>query len=87
MTKFLLNRHDIKILWLRREMGLEGYAIYVMLVEALLDENGFKLSRKHLPDLAYDFGIDEKLISNVVDFYGLFELIDDAIFSGFALMP
>ena len=57
-------------------MGLEGYAIYFMLLEVLREENDFKYPQSDLDLLADDFGTSEPKVNAVVMNYGLFEVDD-----------
>ena len=48
-------RNDSKIIKIRRILGLEGYAIYFMLLEILREQGDFKYPISGLDDLSFDF--------------------------------
>ncbi len=60
-------RNDSRILALRRKFGLNGYAVYVMTVEALTNANNFEIdiSNVNREILAGDFGIDYKELDSI----------------------
>jgi hypothetical protein len=63
-------RDDPKIKALRRKHGLEGYAIYVMLLEVLTDSDYFVHNYDELSIelLSGDFGIETELLKSVIDY-------------------
>jgi hypothetical protein len=71
---FANSRHDRKIMRVRIELGLEGYAIYFMLLEVLREQNDFKYPLDDIYILAHEFGISEQKVRVVVCNYGLFEV-------------
>ena len=46
-------RNDIKILRLRRSLGLEGYGIYFCLIEMLREQDDYKMSMSSIPDSVF----------------------------------
>lgn len=74
-------RNDNKILKLRRILGLEGYAIYFMLLEVLREQNGFKYPVESIPELEFDLRVSKEKISNVIFDYELFTVDDKNFFS------
>jgi general stress protein YciG len=74
-------RNDIKILRLRRQLGVEGYGIYFMVVEVLREQIDHKLPISSIPDLAYDFNVSEEKVKTVILSYDLFRMEDDLFFS------
>ena len=67
------GRNDQRLLRLRRDLGLEGYAVYSMLRELLSDSGGSVAADYSL--IAYDLRTDEALVRGVAEDYALF-LID-----------
>ncbi len=67
-------RQDRKIKRVRKELGLEGYGIYFMLLETLRDEAGFKFPVKDIDLLADEFGTSEQKVRAVVANYELFQI-------------
>lgn len=65
-------RNDNKILKLRRVLGLEGYAIYFMLLEVLREQNDFKYPIHGISELEFEFRVSKEKISTVVFDYELF---------------
>jgi len=67
-------RHDPRIIKLRMRFGLEGYAIYFMLLEVLRDSKGYKISEKELDAIEFDLKItDLKAFFSYCIEIGLFE--------------
>ena len=73
-------RTDRKILRLRKELNIEGYGIYFMLLEVLRDAPEFKYPIEDLDLLASEFGTSEQKIRTVVCNYKLFEVDDNQCF-------
>lgn len=74
-------RNDSKILKLRRVLGLEGYAIYFMLLEILREQTDYSLPLSSLPELAFEFRVSEEKISTVIMDYDLFTVNESKFFS------
>jgi len=77
---FANSRHDRKIKRLRMELGLEGYAIYFMLLEVLREQNDFKYPTSDIDLLANEFGTSEQKVRVVVANYQLFNVDDNDMF-------
>jgi len=65
---------------MRMELGLEGYAIYFMLLEILREQNDFKYPISDLDILAHEFGTSEQKVRVVICNYQLFEVDEDENF-------
>lgn len=74
-------RNDSKLIKLRRILGLEGYAIYFMLLEILREQKEFKYPIDGIEDLAYEWHTSKEKISAVINNFGLFVITDDLFFS------
>lgn len=74
---FCNARHDRKISRLRKELGIEGYGIFFMLLEILRDQIDFKYPLDDLDLLADEFGTSEQKIRVVICNYKLFEIDDE----------
>lgn len=74
---FANARHDRKLKRVQKEMGLEGYAIYFMLLEVLREQLDFKYPLSDLDLLADEFGTSEAKVNVVVNNYDLFILDDE----------
>ena len=70
-------RHDLKLIKLQREMGLEGIGIFWCIVE-MLYEHGGELQTDY-DSIAYELRTDSERIANVVRGYNLF-IIEGEIF-------
>jgi hypothetical protein len=77
---FANSRNDNKIMRMRLELGLEGYAIYFMLLEVLREQNDFKYPTKDIDILAHQFATSEQKVRVVICNYGLFEVDADEMF-------
>lgn len=72
-------RNDIKIVKLRRELGLEGYGIFWCLIEMLREEAEYTLPLASIDDIAFQISATKENVSRVIKEYGLFK-IDGANF-------
>jgi hypothetical protein len=78
---FCNARNDNKILKLRRILGLDGYAIYFMLLEVLREQTAFRYPLSGLDELAFEFRASKEVIGSIVTNFELFEIDDDDFFS------
>jgi hypothetical protein len=67
-------RHDRKLKRVRKELGVEGYGIYFMLLEVLRDQEEFKYPIEDLDLLADEFGTSEQKVRTVICNYQLFQV-------------
>jgi hypothetical protein len=74
-------RSDVKILKLRRVLGIEGYGIYFMLLEVLREQTEFKYPLESIPELEYEFRTSKEKIFSVINDFALFEIDCDKFFS------
>jgi hypothetical protein len=72
--------NDVKILFMRQQLGMEGYGIYWYLIEHLADAGG-RLPLKIIPVLAMQMQSQEIKIRAVISEFELFEIVDDIFFS------
>jgi hypothetical protein len=72
--------NDVKILFMRQQLGMEGYGIYWFLIEHLADAGG-KLPLKIIPVLAMQMHSQEVKVRAVIQEFELFQVIDDEFFS------
>ena len=73
-------RNDTKILYMRQELGMEGYGIYWYLIEALADSGGI-LPLKIVPVLAKQMDSTQVKVEGIIMNYDLFEVADNQFFS------
>ena len=71
---FCNARGDRKIKRLRKDLGLEGYGAYFMLLEVLREQDNFKFPVEDIDLLADEFGISEAKLKTIVFNYTLFEV-------------
>lgn len=74
-------RNDIKILRLRRSLGLEGYGIYFCLIEMLREQDDYKMSMSSIPDIAFELHTSDEKVKAVVCAFDLFVIDNDEFFS------
>lgn len=73
-------RNDFKCLFLRQQLGIEGYGIYWFLIESLAESGGI-LPLKIIPVLAMQMQIQDIKVSAVINKFDLFEVTDNEFFS------
>jgi hypothetical protein len=74
-------RNDVKIIKLRRQLGLEGYGLYWCLIEMLRDTPEYKLHIDTIDDIAFSLNISKEKVETVIKFYDLFTVDEDRFFS------
>jgi len=74
-------RNDVKIIKLRRQLGLEGYGLYWCLIEMLRDAPENKLPIDAIDDIAFSLNISKEKIETVINNYGLFTVDQCNFFS------
>lgn len=72
--------NDVKVLFLRQQLGMEGYGIYWYLVEALALSGGV-LPLNITPVLAMQMQVTEVKVDCVIRQFGLFVIEHDTFFS------
>ena len=77
---FCNARQDRKIKRVRKELGLEGYGIYFMLLETLREQQEFKFPMEDIDLLSDEFGTSEQKIRTVICNYDLFQLDNEENF-------
>lgn len=71
---------DAKVLFLRQQLGMEGYGIYWFVLEQLAQAGGY-LPLKIIPVLAMQSQTQETKVRVVIEGYGLFKIIKERFFS------
>ena len=77
---FCNARHDRKIKRVRKELGVEGYGLFFMLLEVLREQSDYKYPVEDLDLLADEFGTSEQKVRAVLTNYGLFTVDDEENF-------
>lgn len=73
-------RNDIKMVKIRRALGLEGYGIYFCLIEILRDQKDFKLPLTSISDIAFELHTSEEKVKTIILAYDLFVIEEDTHF-------
>lgn len=75
-------RHDRKLKRVIKDLGIEGYGIYFMVLEVLRDQQDFKYPLGDIDLLADEFGTSESKLRVVITNYDLFQLdVENNFFS------
>lgn len=69
-------RNDERIVCLRMIHGAEGYGVFFMLLERMMEETNY-MSIKDYNTIAYDLRVDAALVKSVVEDFGLFIFTED----------
>lgn len=72
--------NDIKILYLRQQLGIEGYGIFWYIIEQLAQAGGI-LPFKVIPVISMQIQTTPDKVASVIKNYELFEFEDDQFFS------
>lgn len=73
-------RHDRKIKRIIKELGVEGYGIFFMVLEVLREQNGMTYPMDDIDLLADEFRTSEQKVRTVICNYSLFEITPDQRF-------
>jgi hypothetical protein len=73
-------RHDRRLKRARKELGVEAYGIFFMILEVLRDQEDFSFPLSDLDLLADEFGTSEQKVEVIVKKYGLFQVDSDGNF-------
>ena len=73
-------RNDRKIKRITKELGVEGYGIYFMLLEVLRDQSNFRYPIDDIDLLADEFNTSEQKVRTVISNYQLFEVDENQQF-------
>jgi len=71
---FSSARIDRKIKRLRKDLGIEGYGIYFMLLEILREQHDYKFPLSDIDLLSDEIGTSEAKILAVINSYELFQI-------------
>lgn len=74
-------RNDVKIIKLRRQLGMEGYGIYWALIEMLRDAPDNRLPIESIDDIAFSINCSKEKVDAVIRGYDLFMILDETFFS------
>lgn len=74
-------RNDVKVIKLRRQLGLEGYGLYWCLIEMLRDTPEYKLPITSIDDIAFSLNISKEKVDTVINNYELFIVDSEKFFS------
>lgn len=77
---FCNARHDRKIKRVLKELGIEGYGIYFMLLEVLREQIDFKFPLNDIDLLADEFGTSDVKVDSVIRRYDLFQIDEEGNF-------
>ena len=72
--------NDTKVLFLRQQLGMEGYGIFWFIVEQLAQSGGF-LPLKITPVLSMQMQVTEAKVRSVIYDYELFDIVDENFYS------
>lgn len=74
-------RNDVKILKLRRKLGMEGYGIYWALVEMLREEETYILQVKYIDEIAFSLSVEVEKLNSVIYDFELFIIENEGFYS------
>ena len=73
-------RHDRKVKRITKELGVEGYGIYFMILEVLREQTDLKYPVQDIDLLADEFRTSEQKVRTVISNYDLFTIDEDEMF-------
>lgn len=69
-------RNDDKIIAVRMKHKAEGYAVYFMILEKMLESSDYLLQRDYNV-LSFDFRVGSEIVKSVIEDFNLFEFTED----------
>lgn len=83
---FCNARHDRKLKRVQKELGIEGYGIYFMLLEILREQTDLRYPLSEIDLLADEFGTSEQKVRVVICNYDLFQVDENQNFFSFKMI-
>ena len=83
---FCNARHDRKLKRVQKELGIEGYGIYFMLLEILREQTDLRYPLSEIDLLADEFGTSEQKVKVVICNYDLFQVDENQNFFSFKMI-
>lgn len=83
---FCNARHDRKLKRVQKELGIEGYGIYFMLLEILREQTDLRYPLNEVDLLADEFGTSEQKVRVVICNYDLFQVDENQNFFSFKMI-
>lgn len=83
---FCNARHDRKLKRVQKELGIEGYGIYFMLLEVLREQTDLRYPLNEIDLLADEFGSSEQKVRVVICNYDLFQVDENQNFFSFKMI-
>jgi hypothetical protein len=83
---FYNARHDRKIKRIRKDLGIEGYGIFFMILEVLREQTDLKYPFSDIDLLSEEFGTSTAKIEAVIKMYDLFVVDEKQMFFSTNLM-
>jgi hypothetical protein len=74
-------RNDVKILKLRRKLGMEGYGIYWSIIEMLREDENYTLQIKYIDEIAFSLSVKTEILHSVLHDFELFTIEDECFYS------
>jgi hypothetical protein len=74
-------RNDVKILKLRRNLGMEGYGIYWAIIEMLREDPNYTLQIKYIDEIAFSLSVKSEIFNSVINDFELFTIDDECFYS------
>ncbi|MDR2970095.1 MAG: DUF4373 domain-containing protein [Tannerellaceae bacterium] len=69
-------RNNEKILALRMKHGAEGYAVYFMILERLMESSDY-IHVKDYNVIAFDLRVSNSIVKEIIEDFGLFDFTED----------
>lgn len=74
-------RNDIKIITLRRKLGMAGYGLYWCIIEILREQANYKMRLSAIDDIAFNLGVTSDQVNDIIRGYDLFKIEDELFYS------
>jgi hypothetical protein len=74
-------RNDVKILKLRRKLGMEGYGIYWSIIEMLREDENYTLEIKYIDEISFSLSVNIEILNSVIHDFELFTIEHDCFYS------
>lgn len=74
-------RNDLKIIALRRKLGMAGYGLYWCIIEILREQANYKMRLSAIDDIAFNLGVTSDQVNDIIKSYDLFKIEDELFYS------
>ncbi len=74
-------RNDVKMIAVRRKLGMAGYGLYFCIIEILREQADYKMKLAAIDDIAFNLSVTAEQVNDIIKSYDLFKIEGDSFYS------